>query len=1601
MEWTSLKAKLYRIALIVLAIAMYPGYIHAEDEGKSKADSLLKTRSVETLVRMRKALAKERERLLRSQEKLRDRGLDISQEFLNINADENGNQDKILVRIAEYYIEEAQLDLERKIETEYEPKLQEYERLMDAYHRGEITKEPEPPTEPRVDYTRAIEVYDLVIDNFPNSDLIDDCYYNKAFLLSKMGEEEQSALWFQKVIDEYPESEYAPEAYMNLAERFFAPDPDDSKTETVVKLNKAIQLYKNVLQYKDSPRYDEALYKLGWSYYRLAGENPDYYTDAIVYFTSVVKDIRKFRKLDRTGEVVRADVEPEALEFIAASFIDQQYAKNGVQNARSFVEKLGLPEYGIDIMENLGDRYAKIARWDEAINAYNALLDMYPTYEFAPGIQKKIADAYVAANNPPAAYAERKKLFENYGPHSSWYKQLESSDKPNVVEALDEAVRITEEALRTNIAYLYAIAEKAEQDSAGSNLARQAYQEFVDLCQDYLQNYPTDENAYDINWSMAFVMDTKLGQLEKAFAEYIKVSNDYLETSHQEDAAINAITVADSLVKLSRAIQTMNEANDEQLVDRQVQDLSPEEKMLAEAYDNYIKLFPESPRTPEILAAAGQLYYAHKKYALARKYYKTMVTKFPESQQKTIGLVSLMNSYFFLGQYRDAEIVARKIIETPDIPESQIELAKSRIGESIFKNAERLEQNNDYLAAAKEYRRVYEDAKTYVAFVDNALFRSARNFEKVNEWQKAIETYNILIAEYPESKHLLAALGNIAADYKEIGDFAKVAETNERIFQTFPGTPEAEIALYNASLFYAKAEAWADAIRSNNLYIQTYPGNPESKELLFENAKYYLKLGDLDSANRIYEEFAAKYPNDAKTIEAYYNRGEYFMKQGQIELAKAEFNKAIQRSEELKRTGQDPNLYYAAEANYKLGQILYDEYKSIQLSYPQEQLRAQLEQKRNLLGEVERAFAKVVQSGSIRGFEAMYRIAEAYEELANSITNQQFPPNLSNEELLVQKTQVFRAAVPAYEEAVNRYKSVMLNIPELAEKLEISLDSASVQPAPQPAVNDTGLAITKEVEVDSSREVALKWYNKTKEKISSILFNVAERSAEFIDQYLRVPNPNQGLLALIYEDQVLKTLVAPQVQVTIDAHLKNIQVAKELGLKNKYVTESERKVLLTRNILGEQYAKLTQRSLEMYRNALPQLETLIEQGESATDDQGRDYYAYQDEYLMQIVYNSKGYASTALNQYMETIELAKNQQINNDVRATVEEEMLTFAYSTGQKMMDIAEYARQKSEIYLAKFDSTSNANYQIGSIFFDDHNIEMTNNAKEIQNIAYEYSKNNNIENIWTQLLLANLVKLDPGTYLADMPRVETTVTSNSTWKATTVYQNGWNLVDFDDSSWGNATELLQSVNAAAFDSLGVAPMAIWVSTVAAGTSQEAVGNPLEMQDRSMDNETEPNPFNPDSLAKSAISGLSDLAAEAGVSTEPDTVTAYFRKMFNVNAKPVGGYIAIAGDNSYRLYLNDIYITGIDSTSIENVEVIRFDTFSEFLKEGNNLVAVSVRDANGLPRKGLQFYMLVELLPGEVSNVLENIRAKLNEPDMPLEQLKRVNALNKNRITK
>ncbi|MEJ2636307.1 MAG: tetratricopeptide repeat protein [Calditrichia bacterium] len=1608
MKWPSQINNILFIFIFFSLVINPLDLIFAQDSGLQVEDSTLQKFKMEDLVKIKKLLEQERQRLINEQEKDLQQGVDLSKGFLNKTKEENENQDMILIRVAEYYIEESNSGYDKAV-GDYNKKYEEYEKQLAAFQKGDVKSEPAAPQFPRRNYEKAISIYDLILTNFPGSELADDALYNKAYLLGQMGESEASHNVYRELIDKYPESQYTPEAYINLAEYYFQPKIGQDREETIRNLNKAAQLYKNVLNYKDSPRYDEALYKLGWTYYRLAGQDPNYYSDAIVYFTMVVKDVEKFKDLDPDGKYIKSNIEPEALQYIAASFVDSNYTRSGVDKASGFIKDLGAPQYGVDIFSNMGDIYTRIVDYNNGIKAYQTLLEMYPDYAFSPMIRKKIADVYQEDNQPDMAFNENQKMFDEYNPKSQWFAALEQRTIPDRIAALEEATQLTEAGLRSNLIYKYDQAENLEK-TGGDSLS--AYREFAKLADTYLETYPTNENAYEINWSLAYVLDTELHDYNPAFEEYIRVSNDYLETNHRKDAATNAIAVAQTLTDLKRSTMDTAQIKGVDLSEATAQELNPEEKLLAEAFDNYIKLFPDDEKTASYLANAGALYYQHHQYDLARKYYKTMVTKFPEAQQKSVGLMSLMNSYFFLGKFKDAEFVAHKALEIEGIPDDQKDIAKNRIGESIYKNAEKLEQEQKYLEAAREFYRVYTDARYYSDIMDLALFNSGRNYETAKEWQQSISVYDTLVANFPESKYRLIALGHIADDYKQMEDYAKVGNTYERIYELYPERKDAEAALYNSSLFFARANSWSDAIRVNNKYIARFPDSTDSKDLLFENARYYLKLDDLPSANRIYEEFATRHPNDTRTIEALYRRGEYYFENGKFDLAKPEFQKAVSRSEEFSRTGRDPNVLYASEAYFKLGEIEFEEFRNIKLSYPESNLRAQLKRKTDKLASVVNAFNQVVKMGSLKGFEAMYKIAETYEVMANDIANQELAPNLSADKRLVERDQVFKASVPAYDRAVEEYKKALVNIPILAEKLEVVMfDTSRSELESEGLSEDTTAVVRREVLEDSTREVALRWYRQAENKISLILYTVAEQSEEFIRAFLRQENPATGIQYLSWKKLLLQKAVAPAVNVTLNSHLKNINRSRQLKLDNKYVHESERKILLTSDILADEYGKLVKKAVQIYQAQLPTLNQLIEGGEKATTPAGLNSMDFNDQMLSIIDYMNE-FLSVAIDQYNKTLTFARDNQIHNDAVSTTQDRLFNLSYESGVLLLDLAQKAEANRDKFIALSDSTGDQKYQLGMAFFYDHQSILKDYAQRELELSYQISKNFDIKNVWTNLMLAKLVELKPAEYLGDLPREVNVVKSDSTWLASKDYNMDWTREDFDDSGWKRVSLVnlpLDSVFAG-FDTLQSKPEAIWLYGAVSDTSARLLAN-LPVSDsassgnvmaeadsisrpRSLELEDKI-PLEDDTLAL-VVSGTDTLRNIAPA--EPDTLTAYFRKHFSLRDRVINGWVLLTGDDNYHFYLNGEYIKGDDTGKFQSVDRVGFIEISDFLKVGENVIGVDVTDFDGRPHYGLRFFMHLELLPGEITSAAERIRRQAAE-SVDMNQMEKVAVLNKNRI--
>src|SRR3989304_2794202 len=103
----------------------------------------------------------------------------------------------------------------------------------------------------------------------------------------------------------------------------------------------------------------------------------------------------------------------------------------------------------------------------------------------------------------------------------------------------------------------------------------------------------------------------------------------------------------------------------------------------------------------------------------------------------------------------------------------------------------------DYADLMEAYRRVYFTAPTYgndticLMSIAQLAEEAAPRFDRPAYFQKAIDTYEFLLKEYPHSQFRFEALLAIARIYDEnLSQPVKALEQYERYLETFPGSAQ-------------------------------------------------------------------------------------------------------------------------------------------------------------------------------------------------------------------------------------------------------------------------------------------------------------------------------------------------------------------------------------------------------------------------------------------------------------------------------------------------------------------------------------------------------------------------------------------------------------------------------------------------------------------------------------------------------------------------------------------------------------------------------------------------------------------------------------------
>lgn len=425
-----------------------------------------------------------------------------------------------------YYLAEAEY---KAAQEEYLKSDEAYERAMTAYNdslkTGADSIKPIRPVPPILSYRDAKSAYELLLKKYPESRYSDGALYGLMFCSTEEGDKSAAIQYGESLVSRYPKSEYSPQTCLILGEFYF----DENK------LDLALKRYQEILKYPDSKWFDKALYKIGWTYYRLSDTKR-----AISAFFYLINEQDDLSESGLDLDLMKASLlTKESIDYIAISFAEADTTAEeemiGLKKAKLFVRKIRNEFVGSKILHRLGDVYKEQFKYTNALETYKELKTLYPKYADLPVVMYSVIECYEQKGQFLAANEGRIQLFKKYNWTSEWAKAVKDSGFVRLGDSL------AEQALLEAASYTYSMAlEKKNKDM---------YRQVIDMYWDYIKTYPGRNKASECHYYIAEILFGS-GDYMEAAKQYMAVSQKYRNSKYCETAAMNAIVAAQNLLKL-------------------------------------------------------------------------------------------------------------------------------------------------------------------------------------------------------------------------------------------------------------------------------------------------------------------------------------------------------------------------------------------------------------------------------------------------------------------------------------------------------------------------------------------------------------------------------------------------------------------------------------------------------------------------------------------------------------------------------------------------------------------------------------------------------------------------------------------------------------------------------------------------------------------------------------------------------------------------------------------------------------------------------------------------------------------------------------------
>ena len=800
-------------------------------------------------------------------------------------------------------------------------------------------------------YDNAVDLFQKLLEAYPDYRRNDTVLYQLARGYETGGKTDEALAVLNDLVDRYPNTPLIDEVQFRRGEMLFLRK----------RYNESEPAYQAVMEYGDSSRfYEQSLYKLGWSQFKLA-----WHEDSLASFFELldrkIGDIELKDGDDRLAGLSRANQEmvEDTFRVLSVSFSYME----GSGSIDEYMNEHGQPEYAYVIYMNLGDLYLDKERFVDAAETYESFVDQDPFHPKAPLLQVEVIEAYKRGGFPSLVLEGKKGFVERYGMDGNfWVRNLPEENT---------AVAVHLKANLTDLAKYYHA--EAQKDGKKSD-----YQEASRWYRKYLAYFPEDPDSANTNFLLAEIL-FESEDFEDATTEYERTAYAYPmhgKSAEAGYAAILAYREHEQVMLAQESPPVANEVKDQW------------HRAYLDSGLRFADTYPEHPESGAVLTTVAEDLFRQNQFDLAIAVGRAVVAKQPpvEAPLARTAWTVIAHSQFDTAKFVEAEQAYYKLrtYTPPDDKEAEKNVDE-RIASSIYKQGELARDAGDLETAVTHFTRLGE-------VVPNSDIRATADYDAA------------------------AALINLAAWGRASGQL-------EKFRSDYPDSEFADDITAKLAVTYVASGRGVDAAQEFEKIAISESSSPEiRREALWKAAELYESAGAMTSEHRVLEDIITRYPNPlSESIEARFRLLEIAEATGNSVEQVARLEDLVQVDATAGSQRSDRTRYLAATASIELAEPVRRRFAVMKLTQP---LAESMKLKRQLMEDVIKVYSDAADYGVAEvTTAATFRLAEVYQQFGGDLMSSERPANLDEAALEQYELLLEEQVYPFEEKAIDLYKA--------------------------------------------------------------------------------------------------------------------------------------------------------------------------------------------------------------------------------------------------------------------------------------------------------------------------------------------------------------------------------------------------------------------------------------------------------------------------------------------------------------------------------------------------------------------------------------------------